>query len=600
LRPGPRFRRFAPVALALAITAYGALLRLDALVAKYGTVDHPAWARVLTHRVAPVGAAVRPFALGWPVIDHPYVGGDPINYLKYAREMRGFYQAHVREPVFLALTRGFLPLLAYQDIALSFASLVGSTLAIFATYLLGARLISPAGGLAAAFVMAIDWENITWAPDGWRDDTFTATVVFAAWALLRFASRGSMRDAVLVGLTSAAVCLTRITAISFILPALVWVILASPRAARRGLLRPAAVALLTLSVLIAPYLVNCAIQLHDPLIAINYHTGYYRYGEGLPSKTPMSADSYLRGKLARGPVAMLDTAMVGLFVEPFRTKWNGLDVTARWLRPVLSGSAVAGLLLLLFVPPGRLFLVILLTSLLPYIFTWNIGGGGEWRFTMHAYPFYIVAACHALAWVVRRARAVWRDRSMPSWADVRPPLIRAIAVAAVLAAGCVLYLAMPWFVFREVLARGHDLTVGAGPRDGTFFRRGWSPPHAEGMVTARVSLTDRAVVWIPLPARREYDVVLRFDPISPELQHRVLVLLNRHVIAQLGVGWDPQRVGAYRIQLPEQYVKAGANEIALVPDVLVPRASAGPRFAWVPAGDRLGLRVWYVRLLGPS
>ena len=85
---------------------------------------------------------------------------------------------------------------------------------------------------------------------------------------------------------------------------------------------------------------------------------------------------------------------------------------------------------------------------------------------------------------------------------------------------------------------------------------------------------------------------------SPELQHRVSVLLNRQLIAQVGLGFDPQRAGSYRIRLPEEHVKAGANELMLIPDMMVPRAAAGPRFAWVRAGDQLGLRLWYVRLLG--
>jgi hypothetical protein len=105
-------------------------------------------------------------------------------------------------------------------------------------------------------------------------------------------------------------------------------------------------------------------------------------------------------------------------------------------------------------------------------------------------------------------------------------------------------------------------------------------------------------VWIPLPTRRPYDVVFRFDPVAPALQHRVDVLLNRHVVAHLDLSWDPQRVGSYRVHLPEQYVKAGGNELILVPDALVPAAEAGPRFAWVDAGQRLGLRLWYVRVLG--
>jgi hypothetical protein len=595
--PVPRIRRSLPLIAALVITLYGAVLRVDALVAKYGTLDHPAWARFVTHAVAPAGTAIRPFALGWPPIDHPYVGGDPINYLKYAREMRWFYQAHVREPVFLALTRGWLWLLSNQDIAVSFASLTGSVLTILATYLLGAALAGPAAGLLAASVMAIEWEMITWAPDGWRDDTFTATVIFTAWALVRFNDRRSLRNAILVGVTGAAACLTRITAVSFILPALVWIFVAGPAAARREMLRPLAVAVVTLGALVAPYLINCATELGDPLYAINYHTVYYRHGEGLPAEQPMSASTYLREKAAVAPLATLDTAMVGILVQPFETKWSGLGATARWLRPVLYWSAAAGLLMLMLTPAGRLFLVILFTSLVPYAFTWNIAGGGEWRFTMHAYPFYVVAACYALVRTARAGYRAWREPATFSRETVLAGASRTATLAAIASVACAVYLAMPWFVGRETLARGQDLMVGPGARDLTFFRRDWSPPQTEGIATVRVSLTERAVVWLPIPSVRAYEVVLRFDPVSPELQHRVSVLLNRQFIATVGLGYDAQRVGSYRIGLPKEHVRAGANELMLIPDVIVPRAAAGPRFAWVPAGDRLGVRLWYVRLL---
>ena len=116
---------------------------------------------------------------------HPYTGGDPINYLRFAREMRTFYQPHVREPLFLAWTKGFLWLLSDQDIAISFASAASSTLAIFGGYLLTAALVSPAAGVAAALLLACEYDLITWGIDGWRDDTFMATVVFTAWAFVR-------------------------------------------------------------------------------------------------------------------------------------------------------------------------------------------------------------------------------------------------------------------------------------------------------------------------------------------------------------------------------------------------------------------------------
>ena len=39
--------------------------------------------------------------------------------------------------------------------------------------------------VAAALLMASEYDLITWGIDGWRDDTFMATVVFAAWAFVR-------------------------------------------------------------------------------------------------------------------------------------------------------------------------------------------------------------------------------------------------------------------------------------------------------------------------------------------------------------------------------------------------------------------------------
>ena len=91
----PGVRRVAPVVLAILITIYGGLVRLDAVVERYGPVEHPGWARVRDPRGAPMGRGGK--AGGTPLerIASPYAGGDPINYLRFAREMRTFYQPHV-------------------------------------------------------------------------------------------------------------------------------------------------------------------------------------------------------------------------------------------------------------------------------------------------------------------------------------------------------------------------------------------------------------------------------------------------------------------------------------------------------------------------
>ena len=73
------------IVAALLITVYGALLRLDAFTAKYGALDHPAWARIATRRVAPIARHLRPSTVIWGREARPYVGGDPITYLQYGR-----------------------------------------------------------------------------------------------------------------------------------------------------------------------------------------------------------------------------------------------------------------------------------------------------------------------------------------------------------------------------------------------------------------------------------------------------------------------------------------------------------------------------------
>ena len=42
------------------------------------------------------------------------------------------------------------------------------------------------------------------------------------------------------------------------------------------------------------------------------------------------------------------------------------------------------------------------------------------------------------------------------------------------------------------------------------------------------------------------------------------------------------------------------NELTIVPDALVPAGSAGARYATRDPDDRLGVRLWYVRVLVPS
>ena len=581
-------------AAAVAIVILAALLRLDAFVGKYGPLDRPAWARIATRQIAPAAARLRPSGVQWYPEARPYEGGDPINYLAYARQMVSFYQPHVREPVFLASTRLALWTLDGQDAAVSLASIAGSVLAVLATYLLGAALLSPSAGLIGSLLLAIEYEAIAWAPDGWRDDTFTATVLLSAWALVRLHQRPSFTRALAAGALCGLACLTRITALTFVIPALGWMVAAAPREQRAATAKQAGVALLIASVVVAPYLISCAIATGDPLFALNYHTVYYRHAEGKDITAPMSAAEYLRTKLTSRPVATFDTGFLGIVVQPFVTKWNGLHQWIPRLDWAAQATACAGLACLLFSAVGRFLIVILLTSLLPYAFTWNVGGGGEWRFTMHAYPFYLVAAgvaVTAASMAMKRARR-GSERELAQGTVLR----RAGIVATIVIVGTAAYLGLPWFVVREAIAHGESTSIETGRRDLAFYRSGWSAPHREG-VTVRVSTADRSTVHVPLPTARAYDVVVRMDPVAPQAAQRVSVLFNRRLVGRFKLTYDPQRVGSYRVHVPPEATHAGDNELVVIPEPTIPAGAADPRFSWIDPTQRIGVRLWYVRVL---
>ena len=410
------------------------------------------------------------------------------------------------------------------------------------------------------------------------------------------ASQPGFATALLAGLTAGLACLTRITALSFVLPALFIVVVDPPHGGWRQRATMAALAALICGALLGPFLISCAIAMGDPFYAINYHTGYYRFGEGLPSTQPMNTAAYLGAKFASHPVRVFDTVLTGIFVQPFATRFHGYEGYAPHIGSVVRWCSAAGLMMLPFVPAGRIVIVILVTSLIPYSFTWNVSGGGEWRFTMHAYPLYVAAALFAIERASRLLRTVWQTRQWP--VPSRTAVTRLGVVAFVAAAASAVYMTLPWFVVRESIARREDVSIETGPRDGVFFAAGWSAPHSDG-VPVRISVGDRATVRFPLPARRDYEVVVRLDPVVPALR-RMTVLLNRQLVGAVYLRIDPGRMGAYRLRLPREQVRVGSNELTIVPDTLVTAAAAGPRFEWLDQGARPGVRLWYVRVLGDA
>jgi Dolichyl-phosphate-mannose-protein mannosyltransferase/PA14 domain len=398
----------APVA-AVFIVILGAALRFETICAMFGPFEQPVWLNELEAHTRERIAWLRRVPFHLEPVEQPYVGSDPINYLRFGREMTSFYAAHVREPLFPFATKLWLGPLQNHDVAVSFASASFSTLAIAATYLLGAYAFSRAVGLGAALGFAIEREAVAWAAQGWRDDAMTCLFVVSCYGFLRCRRHPSMMNAIVAGIVGGLACLTRITALSFLLPAVVLVGWSGRHGAsreelptqripdaRRGPWRAAAISLLVMTAVVAPYLVNCAIVFGDPFHAINAHTKFYRARAGLPFKQPMGVGAYLGAGMRRDPLGLIGTGVQGLTSYPFLNKWNGFEYWVTGLGRMLRLLSLVGLIGFVGSPNGRFLLVLLIASLVPYAFTWHIPGGDEYRFTLHAYPIYLIAAMLAI------------------------------------------------------------------------------------------------------------------------------------------------------------------------------------------------------------
>jgi hypothetical protein len=394
---------------AFAVLAYGGLLRVESVVRQHWGHEAPSWAR----RTAALSTELHPAALKHTPAERPYFG-DPTTYLRFAREMERFYDAHVREPLFVAATRAGLAWSGGRDIGISLTSALFSALLVGATFLMGARAFGPGVGLVAALLLAVERDAIGLAALGWRDDTFAFWVAAFAAALLALVDRPSFGRALVLGLAGGAAVLTRITALSFVLPALAftwWTSRREPKATGR-----LALAALITAVLVAPFLLTSKIATGDAFHAINVHTHFYRSRSSLPALAPMSWSDYLWRSFA--PAELAGNLVTGLTVHPFEHKWQPFAIWASPAPRLLRWLSVAGLVLFLRSCHGRLLLVVLFSALVPFAFTFRITGGNEWRFTLLAYPFYLVAAAHALerakVVVARVAGLRWRPAPSPT------------------------------------------------------------------------------------------------------------------------------------------------------------------------------------------
>jgi hypothetical protein len=556
--------RVAKVAIPALIVLYAALLRFEALTIKHGIVETPALIRTLQQHSGPL-KYLHPDTLQWKPGSNPYEKGDPINYLRMARAMKGFYAAQFREPFYVWIVKQFLKVFDQKDIAVSFASAFFSVMAVLVTFIVAQYAFSFWVGVIAALSMTIDSELISIGVDGWRDDTFMFLVLLFCYSMLRLFRKASFGNALFAAVVAGLVCLTRMTSFSFIVPSYIYVLLAGKDPLFKTRFKFVALSVMMFVVVIAPFLINCAIVYGDPLFSVNDNTKFYRSRENIPeSEKPQTVATYLTGKLLERPFKFIDTGFEGLTRYPFLNKWKGFIYISPLLSKFLAACALVGTILLLFSSHGRLILLLLLSSLIPYAFTYEIAGGNEWRFTMHAYPFYLIAGGLFLTVI---SGALLARNTWPLFSDMQFSKRAAITTSFIL----LNILIVGWFLFNqsnflrkeEAVMADESILIQSGNRDSKFFGSGWYTPVQSGEDELRITKATEAVLSVPLKREKEYNLILRANPVfdKPIKPSIISVNINSQPIGKFEVK-EPVKT-AYVFRLPESSIKDGINKISL-------------------------------------
>jgi tetratricopeptide (TPR) repeat protein len=552
------FVRVMRICIPTLIILYAALLRFEALTIKHGVVSSPVIVRVAQEHSGFV-RYLHPKTLQWIPGSNPYEKGDPINYLRMARAMKSFYAAQFREPFYVFVVKQFLRFFDQKDIAVSFASAFFSVLCVFATFLLAQYAFSWWVGVLASLGMAIDSELISIGADGWRDDTFMFLVLMFSYALLRLFRKVSFGNALFAGIVAGLVCLTRMTSFSFILPGYLFVLLAGKEPSMKNRARSVLLSASMFCIIIAPFLINCAIVYGDPLFSVNDNTKFYRSRENIPAEKPKTVALYLTEKLVERPYKFIDTGFVGLTRYPFLNKWKGFNYLSPFLSKILAGFALLGTILFLFSSHGRLLLVLLISSLIPYAFTYEIAGGSEWRFTMHAYAFYMIAGA---LFLIVASGALCIQNTWPLFSE------RALSKKSVLlTSGIVLFVIISgWFLFnqsnflrkKEAIMADEAILIESGQRDFRFFNSGWFP----AVESVRITKDAASGLSFPLKAAKEYNLILRANPVFEKAKpSSISVFVNDRSAGQIEVKETVD--SAYVLRLPQDFVKDGINQIDL-------------------------------------
>lgn len=389
--------RWAPVGAAALLVLIGTLLRVDALLVRSHLVDTSPAAAAAHERMRPLLPDYRAFYRP-NFRDSPY-RADVRSYLDRAATMRPstFYDASFREPFYVVLVKLFVWLSGGREIGALLQSLFFSIAVLPLVFVLATRWLGRWWAVAALVPIVLHEWLVFEAPSGYRVSAYSFFLLCFAASVFLPSTKPGMARAVLWGVLGAMVCLIRLTGASFVVPLL---ILAGWTARKEGGWKACGIALLTMVVLVGPYLLSCYRVHGDPFYAISFHTEFWLRAEG-PDRGGNQVNVFRYLLEFHGMGELLAGELRGLTILPVRSFWNGLRhfPLLGWL--VLVGGLVG---LILSLPTRFRFLfVAYLGHLIPFAYIQNFPSGRAPRFVMPAFFFLVLAA----VWLARR---LWRYR----------------------------------------------------------------------------------------------------------------------------------------------------------------------------------------------
>jgi hypothetical protein len=349
-----------------------------------------------------VGSAQR-----WRLLNsvvHTPLEVDAISYRDLAVGMRGLFDTHYREPVFIWVVKVFSIVFPSGDLSLRLCTFSLSVLMILVLYFVGKKLFTPFVGLLAALFFATNTFMIESSARGLRGEIFMLTIVALIACLFRKSERFEIKDAIMLGVVAGLNNLNNLSFLSITVPLIVIV----------GAIRRWKATLLLLSlgislVVLLPHLIQNKREFGDYFYTTNIHARYYRNLEfggkpGFPSVDEIKQNSY-----AGTPLTTF-AYFFGLhtFKDVLETSWNGFRNLYLTFYPqgyffgnvALSYLYFAGMIML-FLSRKRWFLLGLFFG--GYSVTFMAGRfvNFDWRLVMHVAPLMYLSAAFGVDRIVR-------------------------------------------------------------------------------------------------------------------------------------------------------------------------------------------------------